>query len=119
MTVKCPICGGRGISEATNFARLQEIEGLLNAPVGASRGALGEGWAAPTMQIGQTGNIVAPSVYFAVGVSGASQYLVGIANAKCVAAIKKDEDDNIFKRAWFGIVADYKKVLPSLAQALK
>jgi len=78
-----------------------------------------EGWAAPTMQIGQTGNIVAPSVYFAVGISGASQHLAGIANAKCVVAINKDEEANIFKRARFGIVADYKNVIPALTQALK
>jgi electron transfer flavoprotein alpha subunit len=113
------VSGGRGIGVAENFGMLQEMAGLLNAAVGASRGAVDEGWAAPTMQIGQTGNIVAPSVYFAVGISGASQHLAGIANAKCVVAINKDEEANIFKRARFGIVADYKKVLPALAQALK
>ncbi len=113
------VSGGRGIGVAENFGMLQEMAGLLNAAVGASRGAVDEGWAAPTMQIGQTGNIVAPSVYLAVGISGASQHLAGIANAKCVVAINKDEEANIFKRARFGIVADYKKVLPALAQALK
>jgi len=113
------VSGGRGIGDGDNFRMLQEMAGLLNAAVGASRGAVDEGWAAPTMQIGQTGNIVAPSVYFAVGISGASQHLAGIANAKCVVAINRDEEANIFKRARFGIVADYKKVLPALAQALK
>ena len=113
------ISGGRGMGGAENFGMLREMAGMLKAAVGASRGAVDEGWAAPTMQIGQTGNIVAPSVYFAVGISGASQHLAGIANAKCVVAINKDEEANIFKRARFGIVADYKKVLPALTQALK
>jgi electron transfer flavoprotein alpha subunit len=113
------ISGGRGIGARENFGMLREMAGVVNAAVGASRGAVDEGWAAPTMQIGQTGNIVAPSVYFAVGISGASQHLAGIANAKCVVAINKDEEANIFKRARFGIVADYKTILPALTQALK
>jgi electron transfer flavoprotein alpha subunit len=113
------ISGGRGIGNVDNFGMLREMAGVINAAVGASRGAVDEGWAAPTMQIGQTGNIVAPSVYFAVGISGASQHLAGIANAKCVVAINKDEEANIFKRARFGIVADYKNVIPALTQALK
>jgi len=113
------ISGGRGIGAKENFGMLREMAGIVNAAVGASRGAVDEGWAAPTMQIGQTGNIVAPSVYVAVGISGASQHLAGIANAKCVVAINKDEEANIFKRARFGIVADYKTVLPALTKALK
>lgn len=113
------VSGGRGIGTAENFGILREMAGIMNAAVGASRGAVDEGWAAPTLQIGQTGNIVAPSVYFAVGISGASQHLAGIANAKCVVAINKDEEANIFKRARFGIVADYKQVLPALTRALK
>ncbi|BBO79481.1 electron transfer flavoprotein subunit beta [Desulfosarcina ovata subsp. sediminis] len=113
------VSGGRGMGSGENFTLLREMAGILNAAVGASRGAVDEGWAAPTLQIGQTGNIVAPSVYLAVGISGASQHLAGIANAKCVVAVNKDEDANIFKRARFGIVEDYKKVVPALIQALK
>ncbi|WP_419655764.1 EtfA9: electron transfer flavoprotein, subunit alpha [Desulfosarcina variabilis str. Montpellier] len=113
------ISGGRGLGAEENFTMIREIADLLKAGVGASRGAVDEGWADPSMQIGQTGNIVAPSVYFAVGISGASQHLAGIANAKCVVAVNKDEDANIFKRARFGIVEDYKKVIPTLIQALK
>ncbi|BBO80985.1 electron transfer flavoprotein subunit beta [Desulfosarcina ovata subsp. sediminis] len=113
------VSGGRGIGEKDNFTMLKEMAGLVNGAVGASRGAVDEGWAMPRMQIGQTGNIIAPAVYFAVGISGASQHLAGIANAKCVVAINKDEEANIFKRAQFGIVADYKKVVPALTAALK
>jgi electron transfer flavoprotein alpha subunit len=113
------VSGGRGVGSSENFAMLQEIADNLKAALGASRGAVDEGWATPSMQIGQTGNIVAPSVYLAVGISGASQHLAGITNAKCVVAINKDEDANIFKRARFGIVEDFKKVVPVLSQVLK
>jgi electron transfer flavoprotein alpha subunit len=95
------------------------MAGLMNGAVGASRGAVDEGWMPPGAQIGQTGKIVAPSVYFAVGVSGASQHLAGISNAKCVVAINKDNEANVFKRARFGIVGDYKKAVPALINALK
>ncbi|MBT1075800.1 electron transfer flavoprotein subunit alpha/FixB family protein [Geobacter grbiciae] len=113
------VTGGRGIGSGDNFSILKEIAGMLNGAVGASRGAVDEGWMPPGAQIGQTGKIVAPTVYFAVGVSGASQHLAGISNAKCVVAINKDNEANIFKRARFGIVGDYKKAVPALINALK
>lgn len=113
------VSGGRGMGGSDNFSILREMAGLLNGAVGASRGAVDEGWAPQTMQVGQTGNIVAPGVYFAVGISGASQHLAGIANAKCVVAVNKDEEANIFKRARFGVVCDYKNFMPSLIQALR
>lgn len=113
------VTGGRGIGSGDNFAILNDMAGLLNGAVGASRGAVDEGWMPPGAQIGQTGKIVAPTVYFAVGVSGASQHLAGISNAKCVVAINKDNEANIFKRARFGIVGDYKKAVPALINALK
>lgn len=112
------VSGGRGIGEAGNFEILEQMAAQFNGAVGASRGAVDEGWASPTKQIGQTGKIVAPGVYFAVGISGASQHLAGIANAKCVVAINKDEEANIFNRARFGVVCDYKKVVPVLTQAV-
>ncbi|QTA92892.1 electron transfer flavoprotein subunit alpha/FixB family protein [Desulfonema magnum] len=113
------VSGGRGMGGPDNFSMLQEMAEILKGAVGASRGAVDEGWAAPTLQIGQTGKIVAPGVYFAVGISGASQHLAGIANAKCVVAINKDEEANIFKRARFGIIADYKKIMPALNNVLR
>ncbi|WP_243372871.1 electron transfer flavoprotein subunit alpha/FixB family protein [Geotalea sp. SG265] len=113
------VTGGRGIGSGDNFVILSDMAGLLKGAVGASRGAVDEGWMPPGAQIGQTGKIVAPNVYFAVGVSGASQHLAGIPNAKCVVAINKDNEANIFKRARFGIVGDYKKAVPALINALK
>jgi electron transfer flavoprotein alpha subunit len=113
------VSGGRGIGVSENFAMLKAMSDVLGGAVGASRGAVDEGWALPTQQIGQTGNIVAPSVYVAVGISGASQHLAGIANAKCVVAINKDEEANIFKRARFGIVCDYRTIVPVLTEVLR
>ncbi len=114
------VTGGRGIGDSDNFSFLREMAGLFpRGAVGASRAAVDEGWVSPSLQIGQTGKIVAPSVYFAVGVSGASQHLAGIANSKCVVAINKDEEANIFHRARFGIVCDYKKAVPEIIHALK
>ena len=114
------VTGGRGMGGAGNFSMLKDMAGYFpKGAVGASRGAVDEGWVSPSLQIGQTGKIVAPSVYFAIGVSGASQHLAGIANAKCVVAINKDEEANIFNRARFGVVCDYKNVIPEIVRALR
>lgn len=114
------VSGGRGMGGAENFTMLKNMaEYFPKGAVGASRGAVDEGWVSPSLQIGQTGKIVAPSVYFAVGISGASQHLAGIANVKCVVAINKDEEANIFKRARFGLVCDYKKAVPEIVRALR
>jgi electron transfer flavoprotein alpha subunit len=113
------VTGGRGIGSVENFSMLRETAELLKGAVGASRGAVDEGWMPPQLQVGQTGKIVAPEIYFAIGVSGASQHLAGITNAKCVVAINRDEEANIFKRARFGIVEDYKKIVPVLNEMIK
>lgn len=113
------VTAGRGIGSKDNVAILEKLAELLGGAVGASRGAVDEGWLPPNAQIGQTGKTVSPGVYFAIGVSGASQHLAGISNAKCVVAINKDEEANIFTRARFGIVCDYKKIVPAMIDALK
>jgi len=113
------VTGGRGVGSKENFSILGELAELLVGAVGASRGAIDEGWMPPNAQIGQTGKTVSPGVYFAVGVSGASQHLAGISNAKCVVAINKDDEANIFKRARFGIISDYKKAVPAIINALR
>ena len=113
------VAGGRGMGGSESFEDLKELADLLGGAVGASRAACDAGWISPTWQVGQTGTIIAPDLYFAIGISGASQHLAGITSAKNVIAINKDAEAPIFKRANLGIVADYKTVLSILTEGLK
>jgi len=112
------VSGGRGLGGAEGFAELKKLAALLHAGIGASRGAVDLGWAPPSWQIGQTGKIVSPDLYLAIGISGASQHMAGVASAKNIVAINTDPEAPIFSYARLGVVADYKKVLPHLIAAL-
>ncbi len=112
------VSGGRGLGGPEPFEDLKALAAVLNAQVAASRAACDSGWCPPTWQVGQTGKKVAPGLYLAVAISGASQHLAGISDAKNIAAINTDADAPIFKHCRFGIVEDYKKVVPLLKEKL-
>lgn len=113
------VSGGRGLGGPEGFEGLQELAAMLGGMTAASRAACDSGWCPPTWQVGQTGKKVAPGLYLAVAIRGASQHLAGMSDSKVVAAINIDPDAPIFKHCSFGIVEDYKKVVPLLKEKLK
>lgn len=113
------VSGGRGLGGPEPFEQLKELAAMMGAQVAASRAACDAGWAPPHWQIGQTGRKVAPELYLAIAISGASQHLMGIADARVIAAINTDAEAPIFRACQFGLVEDYRRVIGPLRDKLK
>jgi len=113
------VCGGRGIGGAEGFRQLEELAKILKGAVGASRPPCDNDWVPSSYQIGLTGKIIAPNLYIAVALSGSSQHMTGCSGTKNIVAINKDPEANIFREAKFGVVGDWKELLPAFTNKVK
>jgi electron transfer flavoprotein alpha subunit len=113
------VAGGRGVGGPDGFKELEKLTTLLNGAVGASRPPCDDGWVPSGLQVGITGKTVTPTLYIAVGISGAPQHVCGAGGSKHLVAVNRDPDANIFREAHFGVVGDWKRVLPAFMDKLR